>query len=67
MPGFLFLRPWQASQLALDIVNPDAPSLLGTFRTQGYPVAVRIHDDVVYLPSGYYGVQMFQLSDATPL
>ena len=39
----------------------------GTFRTQGYPVAIRIRDDVVYLPSGYYGVQMFRLSDAMPL
>jgi len=58
---------WGMGMMVLDIVDPDAPSLLGTFRTQGYPVALRIKDDVVYLPSGYYGVQMFHLSDATPL
>jgi hypothetical protein len=58
---------WGEGMIVLDVTDATAPALLGGFRTQGYPTAVRIDDDVVYLPSGYYGVQMFRLSDATPL
>ncbi len=58
---------WGEGLIVVDVSDAAAPSLLGAFRTQGYPVAVRIADDVVYLPSGYYGVQRFTLHDATPL
>jgi hypothetical protein len=58
---------WGEGMMVLDVADPAQVALLNTFRTQGYPVAIRLTNDVAYLPSGYYGVQVFELSDGMPL
>ncbi|MBI5508036.1 MAG: beta-propeller domain-containing protein [Deltaproteobacteria bacterium] len=62
-----FNMGWGEGMMVVDTRQPATPRLLSTFRTQGYPVAVRVAADTAYLPSGYYGVQAFRLDDGLPL
>ena len=62
-----FNMGWGDGMMVLDVADPAVPTLMATFRTQGYPVSIRLVDDIAYLPSGYYGIQVFRLSDALPL
>jgi hypothetical protein len=53
--------------LVYDLTSPDVPAYQGFFRTDGYVEDIVVSGGVAYLPSGYYGVPMIDLTPGSPL
>jgi hypothetical protein len=48
--------------LVYDVSDVTRPSLATFFRTQNYPQEFVVHEGSAYVPTGYYGVQVLNLS-----
>ncbi len=67
--GKLFMSAgwYDSGILVYDLANPGVPSFQGFVRTDGYVEDVVVANQTAYLPSGYYGVPMIDLTPGTPL
>jgi hypothetical protein len=43
------------------VTDPSQPTFEQFFRTQGWSQDIVVHGNRVFVPAGYYGVQVFQL------
>jgi hypothetical protein len=50
-----------------DLSTPNTPAFQGFFRTDGFVEDVVVAGNTAYLPSGYYGVPMIDLTPGSPL
>jgi hypothetical protein len=53
---------WDSGLIVYDLSNAAVPTFQASVRTDGYVEDVVVGGNVAYLPSGYYGVPMFDLN-----
>jgi|GEM_PF-5413670 len=47
----------------VDISDPEVPILLGSVRLEGSPAKIEVNEDIAYIPSQSYGMQIYDVSD----